>query len=183
MKKLNKIVALIGIMVIMTIALTGCEMKFGSKDNKKTIDKKELSGYTEYTHSSGVKFSYPEDWTDLGTSSNPVFANAQNGTNVNLLSETVSSVYNLTSYMSASVANIKTQLADDIEGEISQEDVKLNGRDASIITYTMTQNDVKVNIKQACFIDDKTAYILTTAITESETDTEVIDNIISSFMK
>lgn len=182
MKKLNKIVALIGIMVIMAVVLTGCEMKLGS-NNKKSIDKKELSGYTEYTHSSGVKFSYPENWTDLGTSSKPVFANAQNGTNVNLLSETVSSVYNLTSYMSASVANIKSQLGDNIEGDISQEDVKLNGRDASIIAYTMTQNGVKVNIKQACFIDDKTAYILTTAITESETDTEVIDNIISSFMK
>lgn len=182
MKKLNKIVALIGMMVIMTIALTGCEMKLGS-NNKKTIDKKELTGYTEYTHSSGVKFSYPENWTDIGTSSKPAFANVQNGTKINLLSEEVPSVYNLTSYMSASVANLKTQLGNDIEGEVSQEDVKLNGRDASIIAYTMSQSGVKVNIKQACFIDDKTAYILTTATTENETDTEVVDNIISSFTK
>ncbi len=182
MKKLNKIIALIGMLIIMTVALTGCEMKFGSS-NKKEINKGDLSGYTEYTHSSGVKFSYPEDWTDLGTSSQPVFANAQNGTNVNLLSESVSSVYNLTSYISASVANIKSKLGDQIEGEVSQEDVKLNGRDASIITYTMTQDDIKVNIKQACFIDDKTAYILTTATTDEDQDTEIVDNIISSFTK
>lgn len=179
MKKLNKIVALIGIMVIMAIALTGCELK----SNKKSIDKKELTGYTEYTHSSGVKFSYPEDWSSLGTSSKPVFADANNGTNVNLLSETVPTGYNLTSYMSASVANIKSQMGSKIKGEISQEDVKLNGKDASIISYIMTQNNVDVNIKQACFIDDKTAYILTTATTEDENDTEIIDNIISSFMK
>lgn len=179
MKKLNKIVALIGIMVIMAIALTGCELK----SNKKSIDKKELTGYTEYTHSSGVKFSYPEDWSSLGTSSKPVFADANNGTNVNLLSETVPTGYNLTSYMSASVANIKSQMGSKIKGEISQEDVKLNGKDASIISYIMTQNSVDVNIKQAYFIDDKTAYILTTATTEDENDTEIIDNIISSFMK
>lgn len=179
MKKLNKIVALIGIMVIMAIALTGCELK----SNKKAIDKKELTGYTEYTHSSGVKFSYPEDWKSLGTSSKPVFADANNGTNVNLLSETVPTGYNLTSYMSASVANIKSQMGDKIKGEVSQEDVKLNGRDASIITYIMTQNDIDVNIKQACFIDDKIAYILTTATTVDENDTEIVDNIISSFMK
>lgn len=182
MKKLNKIVALIGIMVIMAIALTGCEMKFGS-NNKKSIDKKELTGYTEYTHSSGVKFSYPEDWSSLGTSSKPVFADANNGTNVNLLSENVPTGYNLTSYMSASVANIKSQMGSKIKGEISQEDVKLNGKDASIISYIMTQNNIDVNIKQACFIDDKTAYILTTATTEDENDTEIVDNIISSFMK
>lgn len=182
MKKLNKIVALIGIMVIMAIALTGCEMKFGS-NNKKSIDKKELTGYTEYTHSSGVKFSYPENWTDAGTSSQPVFADPENGTNVNLLSETVPTGYNLTSYMSASIANIKSQMGDKIKGEISEEDVKLNGKDATIISYIMTQNDIDVNIKQACFIEDKTAYILTTATTEDENDTEIIDNIISSFMK
>lgn len=147
MKKLNKIVALIGIMVIMAIALTGCELK----SNKKSIDKKELTGYTEYTHSSGVKFSYPEDWSSLGTSSKPVFADANNGTNVNLLSETVPTGYNLTSYMSASVANIKSQMGSKIKGEISQEDVKLNGKDASIISYIMTQNNVDVNIKQHIF--------------------------------
>lgn len=85
--------------------------------------------------------------------------------------------------MSASIANIKSQMGDKIKGEISEEDVKLNGKDASIITYVMTQNGIDVNIKQACFIDDKTAYILTTATTEDENDTEIIDNIISSFMK
>lgn len=183
MKKLNKIVALIGMMVIMTIALTGCEMKLGSNDNKKVIDKKELTGYTEYTHSSGVKFSYPEDWADIGSTSKPGFANRNTGTNANLLSEDIKTVNNLSVYINASIANIKSQLGDKIEGDISQEEVKLNGRDAEIITYTMIQDDVKVNIKQACFIDNKTAYILTTATTENETDTEVVDNIISSFTK
>ena len=87
--------------------------------------------------------------------------------------------------MSASIANIKSQLSSQIEGEIEQEDVKLNGRDAAIITYTMTQSGVKVKIKQACFIEDGTAYILTTAVPETyyETDAGILDNIISSFTK
>lgn len=181
MKKSMKIVALIGIMLLMVVSLTGC----GSDANKRVINAKELTGYTEFTHSSGVKFAYPEDWSDLGTSSKPVFANASKGTNVNLLTESVPSIYNLSSYMSASIANIKSQLGSKISGEINQEDVKLNGKDASIITYTMTQSGVKVNIKQACFIDNGTAYILTTAATEAyaNEETEVLDNIISSFTK
>lgn len=183
MKKLNKIVAVIGMLVIMTITLTGCEMKLGSKNNKVIIDKKELTGYTEYTHSSGVKFSYPEDWTDIGTASNPGFADVNTGTNVNFLSSDIKTVNNLSIYVSASIASIKSELGDKIEGDVLREEVKLNGRDAEIISYKMIQNDIKVNAKQVYFIEDKTAYILTTVTIESEDETEVIDNIISSFMK
>ena len=72
-----------------------------------------------------------------------------------------------------------------IKGDIAEEEVKLNGRDAYIISYTMTQNDVEFEIKQAIFIDSKTAYVLTTTVPGELKDenSETIDNIISSFMK
>lgn len=49
----------------------------------------------------------------------------------------------------------------------------------------MTQNDVEFEIKQAIFIDSKTAYVLTTTVPGELKDenSETIDNIISSFMK
>lgn len=156
-----------------------------NNDTTKTINQNDLTGYTLYTHSSGIQFAYPADWTDSGSTSNPVFADSETGTNVNLLSETIPTGYDLTSYMDASISNIKSGLSDNIEGDISQEYVKLNGRDASIISYTMSQDSIKVKIKQICFIDDETAYILTLATTEDtyEQESETIDNIISSFKK
>lgn len=166
--------------------LLGIELPSNNTENNNNIiNQKDLSGYTSYTHSSGVQFAYPEGWTDLGNESKPVFANSANGTNVNLLSETIPTGYNLTSYMDASITNIKSGLGDKIEGDISQEYVKLNGRDASIISYTMSQNSTKVRIKQACFIDNEIAYILTVAATENnyEQETEIMDNIISSLKK
>lgn len=156
-----------------------------NNDTTKTINQNDLTGYTLYTHSSGIQFAYPADWTDSGSTSNPVFADSETGTNVNLLSETIPTGYDLTSYMDISISNIKSGLGDNIEGDISQEYVKLNGRDASIISYTMSQDSIKVKIKQICFIDDETAYILTLATTEDtyEQESETIDNIISSFKK
>lgn len=150
------------------------------------INQKDLNGYSIYTHSSGVQFAYPETWRSLGASSDKsIFGSSETRTNVNLLSETVPTGYDLTSYMDASISNIKTQMSDKIDGDISRQNVKLNGRDASIITYTMTQSNTKVKIKQVCFIDNNTAYILTTAALEDNytQDSEIIDNIISSFKK
>lgn len=182
MKKLNKIGALICMMVVLTLALTGCE--FGKKDSNKTeINKKDLEGYTEYVHSSGIKFSYPTDWQSLETTSKPVFGDTSTGTSVNYLSEQVSKTYNLTTYMSAAVANVKKEM--EVVGDVEEEEVKLNGKDASIIKYTVTQSSTNVIIKQACFLDDGYAHILTVATLESnyEQEAESMDNIISSFMK
>lgn len=170
--------------------LLGIELPDNSTNNNdedtNIINQKDLNGYSVYTHSSGVQFAYPETWRSLGTSSDkPVFANSENGTNVNLLSETVPTGYDLNSYIDASISGIKTQMGDKLDGDINRQNVKLNGKDASIITYTMTQSNSKVKIKQVCFIDDTTAYILTTATLETNytQDSEIIDNIISSFKK
>ena len=83
------------------------------------------------------------------------------------------------------IKNIKETIGSNIKGDIAEEEVKLNGRDAYIISYTMTQNDVEFEIKQAIFIDSKTAYVLTTTVPGELKDenSETIDNIISSFMK
>lgn len=170
--------------------LLGIELPANTTNNNaedtNIINQKDLNGYSVYTHSSGVQFAYPEAWRSLSTSlDKPVFANSENGTNVNLLSETVPTGYDLTSYIDASISGIKTQMGDKLDGDINRQNVKLNGKDASIITYTMTQSNSKVKIKQVCFIDDTTAYILTTAALETNytQDSEIIDNIISSFKK
>lgn len=170
--------------------LLGIELPANTTNNNaedtNIINQKDLNGYSVYTHSSGVQFAYPEAWRSLSTSlDKPVFANSENGTNVNLLSETVPTGYDLTSYIDASISGIKTQMGDKLDGDINRQNIKLNGKDASIITYTMTQSNSKVKIKQVCFIDDTTAYILTTAALETNytQDSEIIDNIISSFKK
>ena len=181
MRKTNKITVLMSIIAIMVLTLTGCE----TKTNLKTIDKKELTEYTEYTDESGIKFSYPEDWSDIGSGNKKIFVDANTGTNVNLVSENIQSTYNLKTYVTASIKNIKETIGSNIKGDIAEEEVKLNGRDAYIISYTMTQNDVEFEIKQAIFIDSKTAYVLTTTVPGELKDenSETIDNIISSFMK
>ena len=196
MRKTNKIIVLMSIIAIMVLTLTGCE----TKTNLKTIDKKELTEYTEYTDESGIKFSYPKDWSDIGSGDKKIFVDANTGTNVNLVSENIQSTYNLKTYVTASIKNIKyakvsvsilnsknikETIGSNIKGDIAEEEVKLNGRDAYIISYTMTQNDVEFEIKQAIFIDSKTAYVLTTTVPGELKDenSETIDNIISSFMK
>ena len=185
MKNTKKIGALICIVLVAILTLTGCSLNIGGKDSnkKETIDKKDLEGYTEYVHSSGVKFSYPSEWKNLGTSSKPVFGDTSTGTSVNYLSESVPKTYNLTSYMSAAVANVKKTM--EVVGDIEENEVILNGKDASIIKYTVKQSDTSVVIKQACFLDSENAHILTTATLESnyEKEAEAMDNVISSFMK
>lgn len=165
------------------------EIKIPDNDennDNNIINQKDLNGYSVYTHPSGVQFAYPETWKSLGTSSDkPVFSSLDNKSNVNLLSETVTTEYNLTSYMDALISNLKTQMSNKIDGDINKQDVKLNGRDASIITYTLIQNNAKAKIKQTCFIDNNTAYVLTAATFEDNNvqSAEIIDNIISSFKK
>ena len=183
MKKTNKIIALICMMGVLIIALAGCE--FGKSNvNRTEINKKELVDYTEYIHSSGVKFSYPSEWKNLTTSEDqPVFGNTSTGTSVNYLSEEVSKFYNIDTYMTAAIDNVKQQM--EIIGELEEQKVKLNGKDASIIKYTVNQSGTNVIIKQACFIDNGTANILTVASLESnfEEQAETLDNIISTFSK
>lgn len=178
MKKTSKIVALLMILVMTAIMLTGCETKTG-----REINAKELSNYTEYTHSSGVKFSYPSEWKSMGTSSAPQFMNNTTGTNVNLQSE--STAVNLKTYVTAAVAGLKKQYGSNIKGDISEEFVKLNGKDACILTYKINQYNIDMVAKQAVFMDSKTAYVLTVVLRESNegTDTEIAENIISSFKK
>ena len=110
MKKTNKIIALICMMAVLTMALAGCE--FGKSNvNRTEINKKELVDYTEYVHSSGIKFSYPSEWKDLTTSEDqPVFGNTSTGTSVNYLSEEVSKIYNIDTYMTAAIENVKEQM-------------------------------------------------------------------------
>lgn len=183
MKKTNKIIVLICMVAVLAIALTGCE--FGKKRiNEREINKSQLENYTEYVHSTGIKFSYPSEWKNLSSSEEqPMFGNTSTGTSVNYLSESVTKISDIDAYMEAAITNVKEQM--DIVGDIIEEKVKLNGKDASIITYVVNQSGTNVTIKQACFIEDGASHILTVASLESNFDeqAEILDNIISSFTK
>lgn len=182
MKKISKIGIIMCMIAMFTMLLAGCDL-VKKDDNKKEINKEELSGYTEYVDSSGVKFSYPSDWKNLGTTSKPVFGETSTGTSVNYLSESIPKMYNLTSYMAAAVKNVKESMH--IDTDIEEEEVKLNGRDAAILTYKITQDGSEIMIKQVCFIADDAAHILTIATLEKNYNDkqETIDKIISSYMK
>ena len=190
MKKVSKIGVVICMISVLVMALTGCE--FGMKKEQRTEinkdsildDSMSLEGYTEYVHSSGVKFSYPSEWQNLSSSdSKPVFGDTSTGTSVNYLSETVAKTYNIDTYMTAAIANVKKKM--EVVGDVEEQKVKLNGKDASIIKYTVTQSETNVVIKQACFLQDNAAHILTVASLENnyEEQAETMDNIISSFTK
>lgn len=183
MKKVSKIGVVICMISVLVMALTGCE--FGMKKEQRTeINKNNVEGYTEYVHSSGVKFSYPSEWQNLSSSdSKPVFGDTSTGTSVNYLSETVAKTYNIDTYMTAAIANVKKEM--EVVGDVEEQKVKLNGKDASIIKYTVTQSETNVVIKQACFLQDNAAHILTVASLENnyEEQAETMDNIISSFTK
>ena len=183
MKKVSKIGVVICMISVLVMALTGCE--FGMKKEQRTeINKNNVEGYTEYVHSSGVKFSYPSEWQNLSSSdSKPVFGDTSTGTSVNYLSETVAKTYNIDTYMTAAIANVKNKM--EVVGDVEEQKVKLNGKDASIIKYTVTQSETNVVIKQACFLQDNAAHILTVASLENnyEEQAETMDNIISSFTK
>ena len=183
MKKVSKIGVVICMISVLVMALTGCE--FGMKKEQRTeINKNNVEGYTEYVHSSGVKFSYPSEWQNLSSSdSQPVFGDTSTGTSVNYLSETVAKTYNIDTYMTAAIANVKKEM--EVVGDVEEQKVKLNGKDASIIKYTVTQSETNVVIKQACFLQDNAAHILTVASLENnyEEQAETMDNIISSFTK
>lgn len=178
MKKTSKIVALMIVLMLSIITLTGCE-------EKREITSQQLEGYTEYTHSSGAKFQYPSEWRSNGLSSAVGFVNSSNGTNVNILTENVGGAVGLKKYTKASIESIKKQYNSNLLSEINEEYVKLNGKDACIIDYKVKQSNINMNVKQAIFIDNGQAYILTTVLRESsaDTDTQIADNIINSFKK
>ena len=201
MRKTKKILSLICITVLLTMTLTGCEFK-KEDDKREKMNKENLSDYTEYVHSNGIKFSYPSEWLSLSSDEEqPVFGDTTTGTSVNYLSETLEKKYDIDTYMNSAINNVKSAM--DIVGEIKEEKVKLNGKDASIIEYTILQSDkieedgseadgsensvaesgIKVLIKQACFIEDTTAHILTVACLDDDKSEqyETMNNIINSF--
>lgn len=189
MKKTNKIGVLICMMLLITLALTGCELK--KDDSQKTeLNKVEVEGYTDYIHSSGIKFSYPTEWKNLGTTSNPIFGDTSTGTSVYYASnkpDKLNTLYSLESYVSDYIETIKENAEGDMEitGDVEKNEVRLNGRDAYIIKYTVVQASSNIIVKQAIFLDEGTAHILTVLTFENnyEDEVETMDNILKSFIK
>jgi len=175
--------------MIILLLLSGCE--FNRNNEQKTeLNKEELDGYTEYIHSSGIKYSYPLEWKNLGTNSEPIYGDTSTGTSVNYSSnkpDKLNTLYSLESYVSDYIKTLKENPEENMElvGDVEKEIVKLNGRDASIIKYTVVQSNSNIVVKQAIFLDDGTAHILTVLTFEKnyEDEMEIMDNIIKSFIK
>lgn len=189
MKKTNKIGVLICMILLITLALTGCEFK-KENSNKTELNKVELEGYTDYVHSSGIKFSYPTEWKNLGTTSDPIFGDTSTGTSVNYASnkpDKLNTLYSLESYISDYIETIKENTEGDMKivGDVEENEVRLNDRDAYIIKYTVVQASSNIIVKQAIFLDEGTAHILTVLTFENnyEDEVETMDNILKSFFK
>lgn len=182
-KKINKLGILFGIILLLLITLTGCSFE-EEEGLRTTINKRQLQGYTEYLDESGIKFSYPSEWESLGeSSSQPIFVDTLTGSSVNYLSESVPKSIKIDKYMSSAISNVKEQM--DINGDVEETRVLLNGKKATIIEYSINQSGTTAIIKQAVFIEDEKAHILTVVVQEYEDldQTEIMDNIIYSFTK
>lgn len=183
-KRLNKIVVMMGMVLVLAVTLSGCSIGVKEATRTTKVNKKQVDGYTEYVDKSGVRFSYPSNWKDLSESSDqPLFGDLSTGSSVNYLSEDVPSSLKIDSYMSSAISNVKEQM--DISGDVEENPVILNGKKATIIKYSVNQAGTTAIIKQAVFIEDGKAHVLTVAVLEDEEEdqTEVMDNIINSFTK
>lgn len=189
MKKTNRLGILICMIMLLVLSLTGCEFN-KDKSAKMELNKEQLEGYTDYIHSSGIKYSYPTEWKNLGTEIEPIFGDTSTGTSVIYASnkpDKVNTLYSLNSYVSDYIETIKENAEGNMEvvGNVEKDEVRLNGRDAYIVKYTVLQSNSNFVVKQAIFLDDGIAHILTVLTFEKnyEDEAETMNNILKSFIK
>lgn len=116
--------------------------------------------YTVFTDSTtGLKFAYPSTWVNAGTDQIPVFGDSTTGATVNLVTENTLAGMSLSTYVEASKTAVKS--AFDIDEEIKEENIKVNGTDAVQLTYSTTQSNIEMTLQQVLMVKDNKAYVLT----------------------
>ncbi len=141
----------------------------------------EDPNYTKCTEIEGVEFSYPSNYESYGNSTQPTFRDPDIvGASVNLVSENAQNL-SLENYIKASMETVKSSL--DVQGDIQEQYINLNGTKAAKIEYIAKQNNVDIKLTQVAIIKSGNAYILTIGCLpdDSEKIQEKEDKIIKSF--
>ena len=183
---MNKNVRILIIVVAIIICgIVGVYIYINVQENNlsklEVYNYEEDSNYTKYTDMEGIEFSYPSNYKSVGTSTQPTFMDPDiNGASVNLISEDSQNL-SLKNYIKSSLASIKSSL--DIQGDIEEKYINLNGIEAAKLDYITKQNNVDVKITQVILIKSKTAYILTVGCLPDDIEQmqEKTDKIIKSF--
>lgn len=179
MKNFKKIGVLVFTVAIMLVMLNACGQKSENKENtnSETQNSTTISNvqnttkaqtnnatipadYTEYTDSNtGLKFAYPSTWVNAGTDQIPVFGDSTTGATVNLVTENVTSDVDLSVYVNASKQAVKSTF--EINGDLKEETTKVNGIDATKLTYSITQSNLDMTLQQVIMVKDSKAYVIT----------------------
>lgn len=204
MKKVNKTIIVILILVFSLTFLAGCQ-NTGNEENvnnnnttQNTIEvnnnnleglkeytSKRYDNYIEYAGDLGIRFAYPSTWVNVGVEGQPVYMNPDgSGALVNLSISDYPEGITFKDFMELSKEGIKEQLK--IKGDINIERININGVEGYKLEYIATQEDnVSIHTMQVAFIDNGTIYILTVGAEEThfESSKEELEKIISTFKK
>ena len=159
-KKLFKSIALMIIMVMAVVALTGC-----SKDEV-----------------AGVEFYYPENYVSVGTDTQPLFMDPEIvGASVNLVTADMPDAMTFDGYIEASILGIKNQMT--VEGDINKEYVNVNGVKAAKLDYVATSSGQTMALTQVAIEKSGKVYVLTAGSLKDDAEAmqPKIENMIKSF--
>lgn len=183
-KKLVKAIALMMIMLLAVVTLTGC-----GNDNKDELSglkvytaDEDMTGYKKCSEMEGVEFYYPENYTSVGKATQPIYMDPEIlGASVNLASSTYPSAYEFEGYIDASIASVKNQMT--IKGDIEKEFINLNGNKACKLTYVATRQGQTMKLTQVVFVKGEKAYALTMGSLEKDFEalTPKMEKMIKSF--
>lgn len=176
---------LIVIAVIILVALTGFflyrNMQQSDISKLEVYNYEEDSNYTKYTQMEGIEFSYPSNYKQVESSEQLTFSDPEvEGLLVNVVSENSQNL-SLEDYIKASLQTVRTSL--DVQGDIQEKYINLNGTKAAKIDYTTKQNNTDIKLTQVVIIKSGKAYILTISCSpnDSEKIQEKVDKMVKSF--
>ena len=157
-------------------------------NKEETISQSENNTEVTYTEYSGVidaKFSYPSTWVSVGKDEQPMFMSVDGTTSsVNLSAAEFPEAMSFEGFITISKVGIQEKMK--IDGDINQEKLELNGREAYRLDYVAEQSEnLKLHVSQVVFIESGKVYILTLAADTAkyEKSKDIFEKIISSFTK
>ena len=184
--KLKTMLVVLVALLLSALLLTGCMDK---EENIPVVNSEitaETEGYTTYTYGDdNIQFSYPDTWVSVGTDDTPLFLdNNGTGTSAGIVIEEIPSSISFDGYIEAAKIQVKSQLT--VEGDINQEKINLNGREAYQLSYVAkSDEDNTVSILQTIIKEDNTVYALTVGTLQDNYEDlkETIETISASLRK
>lgn len=174
------------ILLVALFVLTGCSTTEEKQDDLAglpVVNAEENEGFTTYTDKSGVSFAHPDNWISIGGDMVMFLSPDGSGTSVNMTSENVTSAISFSGYIEAAKVKVKAEM--NVDGEIAQTEINLNGRKAYKLEYAASSQGVSMKVIQVVIRDGETMYILTVGSTTEgfEQQRATLDKIVASFKK